>query len=85
MQSGFSGVSPSGASRGAIRAARIGAAVFLPLAFACAGLLGIFAGPTAASVVRHAFAAESVDAVATGSVQLMKISPSGYGIDDRRK
>jgi len=85
MQSGFSGVSPSGASRGAIRAARIGAAVFLPLAFACAGLLGIFAGPTAAGVVRHAFKSASVDAVATGSIQPAKAAPSGYGIDERRK
>jgi hypothetical protein len=68
-----------GASRGAIRAARYGTAVFLPLALACVGLFLMFVGPTAAGVMRHAFTGDGVDTVVTGSVQ-----GTGYGIDEAR-
>jgi hypothetical protein len=69
-----------GASRGAIRAARYGTAVFLPLALACTGLFLIFVGPTAAGAVRAAFGGVAIDTVQTGSVP----SVSGYGVDERR-
>ena len=71
-----------GASRGAIRAARFGAALFLPLALACTGLLGVFIGPTVTEAVRYAFTGAAVDPAATGSVHPVI---SGYGIDDRGK
>jgi hypothetical protein len=69
-----------GASRGAIRAARYGTAVFLPLALACVGLFLIFVGPTAAGVMRTALTGDAVDTIETGSVP----SITGYGIDERR-
>lgn len=79
MHSNLSGVTPMGASRGAIRAARFGVAVFLPLAFACVGLLGIFIGPTVTTAVRHVAMGDPIDHTMTGSIQAM----SGYGIDDK--
>lgn len=71
-----------GASRGAIRAARFGAAVFLPLAFACVGLLGIFIGPTVTMAVRHITTGAPIDQTVTGSILP---AMSGYGIDDKRQ
>ncbi len=82
MHSGHFGVSQMGASRGAIRAARFGAAVFLPLALACTGLLGIFIGPTVSAAVRHVTMNDPIDRTMTGSVMP---AMSGYGVDDRRK
>jgi xanthosine utilization system XapX-like protein len=70
-----------GASRGAIRAARYGTAVFLPLAVACVGLFLIFVGPTAAGVMRHALTGEAIDTIQTGSVPAV----TGYGIDEARR
>jgi len=79
MHSTLSGVTPMGASRGAIRAARFGAAVFLPLAFACVGLLGIFIGPTVTTAVRHVAMGDPIDHTMTGSILP---AMSGYGVDD---
>ena len=70
-----------GASRGAIRAARYGTAVFLPLAVACVGLFLIFVGPTAAGAMRTVLTGEAIDTIQTGSVPAI----TGYGIDERRR